>query len=69
MESLLNTYDEEDTNIWGVYNAATYWSSNPETRGKRYNVIRTRENKVSKMLTDKLWLEMSKADNDLVEVA
>ena len=53
--------------MWGVYNAMTNWSSHPDTRGQKHNVIRTRENKVSKTLTSKPWLEMSKADNDLSE--
>jgi len=69
LEALMNLYNEEDRNVWGVYNAMTNWSSHPDTRGQKHNVIRTRENKVSKTLTSKPWLEMSKADSDLMEVA
>lgn len=67
MDVLMDLYCEEDRNVWGVYNAMTNWSSHPDTRGQKHNVIRTRENKVSRALQSRSWKELSKADSDKEE--
>jgi len=69
LDNLMQLFDGEQRNVWGAYNAATAWASHPETKGKAYNVERTREGKVSSMLRGKHWLELERADNDIVTAA
>jgi len=45
--------------LWTIYNTATDWASHPEkstvSRGKSYNVVRSRGNEVNSMINSELW--------------
>ena len=66
LNALMKNFDDEPRTVWGAYNAATAWSSHPDTKGKVYNVERTRETKVASMLRDKHWLELEGANNEVM---
>jgi hypothetical protein len=65
MESLddliTSNYREVGGNLWGVYNAATAWSTHVgETKGQVHNVERTRESKVASMLNSDHWKRLER---------
>ena len=45
--------------LFAVYQTATDWSSNPDTRGAIHNVSRKREKQVAEMLSSSEWLGLS----------
>ena len=45
--------------LFAVYQAATHWSSHPDTRGAIHNVSRKREKEVAKMLNSPEWLGLA----------
>ena len=45
--------------LFAVYQTATDWSGNPDTRGAKHNVSRKREKQVAEMLSSSEWLGLA----------
>ena len=61
LQQLIDLYNNGDSNVWGVYNAATNWASHPDTKGAAHNVSRDRHMKVAKMLKSPQWTTLTSA--------